>query len=169
MKTSMRSIVAITAILIITVGCALSAPQLYAALPKTNPTENFTSQPLPDQLLVKYKKDLSPQFLQLKVDERLESKSGTLGFVRIFFDNLKYKMRNQQLPEEHLGSIQKADDLAGAQEKVRVPDAGDENQRNLFLIHTDGSKSLEEVIAIYENTPEVEYAEPNYTAIIQNY
>lgn len=161
----------VPAIVILTVffaACA-SVSIIYAAVPKTTPTENFTSQPLPNQIIVKYKKDLSPQALQLKVNERKTQQSRYFGSIRLFFDNLKYRLNKQALPEEHLTRIQQADTQVGVQNKTRIFDAADENQRNLFIIQTDGSKSIENMIKIYEALPEVEYAEPNYTAVIQNY
>ncbi len=139
-----------------------SASFSIAAVPPANPVENFASQPVPNQIIVKYKKDLSPQTLQLKADERKVQQSGFFGSIRIFFDNLKYKAKKQEVPEKHLTRIQEADKEVGAENKERLFDAGDENQRNTFLIKTDGKKTIEEVIRVYEALPEVEYAEPNY-------
>ena len=153
--------------LIIVGFCAAAAT--YAAVPSITPTENFTSQPLPNQILVKYKKDLSPQALQLKVAERTSTQTRFLGSIRLFFDNLKYRFNRQELPETHIVRLQQADSQAGAESKTRIFDAQDENQRNLFLIKINDSKSIEEAVRIYEALPEVEYAEPNYTATIQNF
>jgi hypothetical protein len=140
----------------------LLAP-VQAATPKTNTTNSFATQPTPNQVIVKYKKDLSPQALQLKVDERKVARSSTFGSVRLFFENLKYKMAKQALPEDKLARIQAADEKVGAKNKTRIFDANDENQRNLFVIELDPSKSIEDAIKTYEALPEVEYAEPNYT------
>ncbi len=134
-----------------------------AAVPKTDTTENFATQPTPNQVIVKYKKDLSPQALQLKVDERKIQRSGTFGSIRLFFDNLKYKLNKQALPEDQLLRIQQADEKAGAKNKSRIFEGNDENQRNLFVVEIEPSKTIEDAIRIYEALPEVEYAEPNYT------
>jgi len=140
-----------------------TAPLGFAAVPKSNTTNSFTTQAAPNQILVKYKSDLSPQSLQLKVEERKTIKSSTFGSIRLLFDNLKYKMGNKTLPEEQLTRIQQADAQVGAKNKTRVFDAKDENQRNLFVIEISTDKTPEEAIRVYEKLPEVEYAEPNYT------
>lgn len=142
--------------------CAFSVPA-QAAVPKTDTTNNFATQPTPNQVIVKYKKDLTPQALQLKVDERKAEKSKIFGSVRLLFDNLKYKMNNKALPEAQLTRIQKADAEVGAKNKTRLLDAGDENQRNIFVVELSEGKTIEEAVKVYEALPEVEYAEPNYT------
>ncbi len=142
--------------------CAFSVPA-QAAVPKTDTTNNFATQPTPNQVIVKYKKDLTPQALQLKVDERKAEKSKIFGSVRLLFDNLKYKMNNKALPEAQLTRIQKADADVGAKNKTRLLDAGDENQRNIFVVELSEGKTIEEAVKVYEALPEVEYAEPNYT------
>lgn len=134
-----------------------------AAVPKTDTTNNFATQPTPNQVIVKYKKDLSPQALQLKVDDRKIQRSGAFGSIRLFFDNLKYRLNKQALPEDQLLRIQQADEKAGAKNKSRIFEGNDENQRNLFVVEIDQGKTIEDAIRIYEALPEVEYAEPNYT------
>lgn len=134
-----------------------------ASVPRNATTDSFAEQPAPNQIVVKYKKDLSPQTLQLQATERKAAKAKMFGSVRLLLSNLKYRINKQELPEEHLLRIQQADDAAGAKNKTRIFDADDENQRNLFVIELDDSKSIEQAIAIYEKIPEVEYAEPNYT------
>lgn len=143
--------------------CALSIVPVQAAVPKTDTTNNFATQPTPNQVIVKYKKDLTPQALQLKVDERKAEKSKMFGSIRLLFDNLKYKMSSKALPEEQLTRIQKADTDVGAKNKTRLLDAGDENQRNIFVVELSEGKTIEDAIRVYEAIPEVEYAEPNYT------
>ncbi len=149
-------------LLIILTFCSLSVP-VQAAVPKADTTNDFATQPTPNQVIVKYKKDLTPQALQLKVDERKTTKSKMFGSVRLLFENLKYKMSSKPLPEEQLTRIQKADIDVGAKNKTRLLDAGNENQRNIFVIELSGGKTIEDAIRVYEALPEVEYAEPNYT------
>lgn len=162
----MRTIVVFISMVI---GLCLMTHAAYAAVPSVTPAEPFTSEPVENQIIVKYKKDLSPQMLQIKVEERKVQKSRFLGSIRLFIDNLKYRLNKQTLPEESYANIQRADEQAGVENKSRIFDADDQGQRNLFLVTTNGNKSLEETVKIFEALPEVEYAEPNYTATIQNY
>ncbi|KXK11189.1 MAG: hypothetical protein UZ22_OP11002000393 [Microgenomates bacterium OLB23] len=163
MRTTQQYIQIITKIIVMLVLLAFPLSPVFAAVPRTATTDGFTQQPAPNQIVVKYKKDLSPQTLQLQADQRKTTKAKLFGNIRLLLDNLKYKANKQELPEEHLLRIQQADTTAGAKNKTRIFDADDQNQRNLFVIELDGKKTIEQAIAIYEKLPEVEYAEPNYT------
>ncbi len=115
------------------------------------------------EMIVKYKADLTPQQLTLAIAERKEKKESFLGGVRLFFDNLKYSLKNKETPETHFSRIQSVDENIGVIEKARISiNEADNPDRNIFLVKTDKSKSVDEMIKTYEKLSEVEYAEPNY-------
>lgn len=123
---------------------------------------------VPNQIIVKYKEDLAPHLLLFKAEERKTKQKTFFGKIGLFFENLNLKLKGQESPEEHLATIQQVDEKIGAVAKDHLFKGTAEEKRNAYLIHLDGSMTVEQAIKMYKTLPEVEYAETNNIAYPTN-
>jgi len=114
-----------------------------------------------DEIVVKYKDNLAPQELALQVASRQTLKKSFLGRIQLFWGDLKLTFARQEKPEIRLSRLQSVDQEVGALDKQKLLETSEAAGKNVYVIKTDGSKSVEQMVNLYEALPEVEYAEPS--------
>lgn len=116
-----------------------------------------------NQIIVRYKMGQSPEELKAIVGQRQKQSASILGMLIIFFDNLKSKLAGKELPENKLARLESADQQAGIIESRLIFESDDPSLQNFYLLEGNGALSVTEMVKLYQNLPEVEFAEPNYT------
>ncbi|OGK16759.1 hypothetical protein A3H80_01455 [Candidatus Roizmanbacteria bacterium RIFCSPLOWO2_02_FULL_37_19] len=141
--------------LLLIVG-ALFSPLVYAQNSDDNSIEG---EYVKNEVIVKYKDNLTPDELELQVSERQNMKRSFVGRIQLFFGDLKLKFSKQDNPEIQLSRLQKTDIELGVIEKERLLQGSAQAGPNVYIIRTDGSKTVQQMIKAYSSLPEVEYAE----------
>jgi len=115
-----------------------------------------------NQVVVKFKPDMSPQELQIAVNKRNQLRSSAWGSVQLMLSDLKYAGKEDEKPEARFMHIQNADVQSGAVKKKSLFNSASPTTKNTFLYTLNGKKSVDESVKIYSGLTEVEKAAPNY-------
>src|SRR3989338_1676337 len=118
--------------------------------------QETSNQYIDDSVIVKYKE--SPVLLETKAKERSNREASLFGKLQNVGDNIALSISGNTAPEQQLQQIDNISAQVGA-EKV---DATDEIGHDVFVLDTDGKKSVNDVVNFLNNQSQVEYAEPNY-------
>lgn len=123
---------------------------------------------VPNEVIVKYKTGQSPQELQAIVAKRAMERKTVLGFIKLFFADLKQSTSKQETPETKLQRLGKTDKKAEVVSKESVfKGVADPTLKNTYLLELKQGSDVLKVVKLYETLPEIEYAEPNYTVTIR--
>lgn len=139
-------------------GLILFAPMVKAEEPEV----------ASDEIIVKYKDNQSPEDIQEFVSTRSEKQRTFIGSVQNTIENVSLRARGEKLPEEKLNEInaaQRRADVVNSQDMFTSPAiqaSTNSDLKDIEVVRTNGTKSINEVERIFEALPEVEYAQPNY-------
>ncbi|MBM3284066.1 hypothetical protein FJY90_07565 [Candidatus Gottesmanbacteria bacterium] len=127
---------------------------------QTPPPANY----VPNQLIVKYKPNQSPQELQTQVSQRSNlGKTPLLGPLMLFFTNIRFNLTGQDSPEKKLTQLEAAAKEVGVVESQKLfLDSQDATLKNYYLLKTNGQMEVLKAIEVYRKLSIVESAEPNY-------
>lgn len=122
---------------------------------------------VPNEMIIKYKDGQSPDELKILVTKRAIERRTVLGFIKLFFVDLKQSTSKQKTPETKLKRLGETDKKAGVVSRERVfKETDDPTLKNTYLLKLKQGSDVLKVVKLYETLPEIEYAEPNYVVQI---
>lgn len=126
------------------------------------------TQAEPHQVIVQYQQDYAPFQLEADIHSLESQNKGLLTQVSLFVSEFIDTLVHKPSPQEYLRDIMKTEERAGILEKTRMFDAGNESQSNTYLYTLNQSHSVDEAISIFEDSPYVKYAQPNYLYVTES-
>ncbi|OGK16760.1 hypothetical protein A3H80_01460 [Candidatus Roizmanbacteria bacterium RIFCSPLOWO2_02_FULL_37_19] len=118
------------------------------------------SSPLPpdniveNEYIIKFKENQTLQDVQTQVAVRSNRSQNPLGILQNFQQDLSLQIKGEDKPEEILTHYQSVDTNIGVTTRESL-----EPLTNTFVYKTNGTETLQEVLAAYEDLP-IEYIEP---------
>lgn len=122
----------------------------------------------PHQIIVQYEEGYAPYQLEADINLLNSEEKDLLRHVSKLFAELIDTLTHTPSPQEHLRDIMKTEEQAGILEKTRMFDAGNESQSNTYLYTLNEVHSTDEAIKIFEASPYIKYAQPNYLYVTEN-
>lgn len=114
-----------------------------------------------NQFLVSFIKGQSIADLQLIVKTRERKSANFLGRLNLFFQDIIARAKRKESPVEKLKRMLATLEKAGVINYQKISGSAISPEET-YLFVTDGRVSVEEAVTMFNNLPEVEYAEPNY-------
>lgn len=124
------------------------------------------SEGIPGELIVRYKKDQSPNDLRRKIQIRKDRSRNFFGTMQNTAENFGLRLFQQDLPEQQLTEVQDVEKDLGVIETEELfqdtPRADDNVLENIEVVTTQGTIPVQQLRKIYEALDNVEYVQPNY-------
>ncbi len=111
---------------------------------------------LEGEILVKYKSGHDPDTLQTQVELRENRSSNFTGILKNAQENLRFALTGTTTPENTLEELQTITDAAGVDSSIELSP-----QKNIYLYKGAEDLPIDQLVARYEQSEAVEYAEPN--------
>lgn len=121
----------------------------------TNKKPNY----IPNEIIVKYKQEASPQDLQKEIQQREEKRKTFTGFFTLLINDLQMRFSKQKTPEEKLNEITTFEKSIGIVSKKKL-NPQNTNER-IYTVQLE-KNNAEEVVEQYKKQPFIEYAQLNY-------
>lgn len=119
-----------------------------------------SSSEIRNQIIVKFKKGLSPDELKAVITKKQKEKQTIVGFFKVFFADLQLQIQNKEIPEVRLQNITTVQKKAGVSKQEKLYKGTAEEEITYVITLKDGSEA-KTAITLYKTLTEVVHAEPN--------
>lgn len=128
--------------------------------PNQKPTIPETQQFVADEIIIKYKPNQSPDDLAIELQKKQTRKKTIVGFFQVLFEDLSAWAQKQETIETKIQRLEEADTKAGVLEKKQLFPNPPPELAHIYLLKLKNNNA-KEVIDLYKNLKEIDYAELN--------
>lgn len=111
------------------------------------------------ELLIQFAPGTSPYELQQRVSARKDSGRSPFGRVKITLEDMTLQFLNKLTPEERLERLSQINKQLGVVMTERL--LLDIPAQEVYVVHINGSWSIEQAEMLYSSVPEIVFAEQN--------
>lgn len=152
----------LTFIMILGIFLNLTLQDVFSIPFSQNQTQTFS----PNEVVVIFKSNQSPEELEREIGRRNETKQTFLGSLKIMLENIKLSVSRQETPETQFKQIQNVDNKASVTKRT-VINQDKSSGKTTYLLTLRENNDILKIVDMYKNLQQVEDAQPNYIRTIR--